>query len=87
MEFGGGQDFVVFVFHAGEGNFIVCGVLDIFSDRLPDNSTKAAIRDRLIGEARESLGRLFPNLIFEGVGNPLERGTFYFTKGNAKNWK
>ena len=62
-------------------------VESIFSDRLPVGSTKIEIRDRLLKKARESLLKLFPGLIFEGVGNPMENGTFYFTKGTSKNWK
>ena len=62
-------------------------VESIFSDRLMDTSTKAEIRERLIGKVAISLSRLLPHLKFEGVGNPMEKGTFYFTKGAAKNWK
>ncbi|WP_368773610.1 AAA family ATPase, partial [Mesorhizobium sp. M7A.F.Ca.MR.362.00.0.0] len=43
-------------------------------------------RDRLIGECREPLKRLFPDLTFVGVGNPLEQGTFQFDKGSAKSF-
>ncbi|HEX7516307.1 MAG TPA: ATP-binding protein [Chthoniobacterales bacterium] len=62
-------------------------VESIFSDRLPDNATKATIRDRLIGRAKASLSNLFPDLELEGVGNPMERGTFYFKKGSSSHWK
>ena len=38
-------------------------------------------RRESIGDIREALGRLFPDLEFNSLGNPLEEGTFRFTKG------
>lgn len=38
-------------------------------------------REKLIGEVREPILRLFPGLRFLGVGNPLDKGTFQFEKG------
>lgn len=43
-------------------------------------------REKLIGEVREPLKRLFPDLTFVGVGNPLDQGTFQFDKGTAKGF-
>ncbi|MGV1755849.1 AAA family ATPase [Rhizobium sp. A22-96] len=50
------------------------------------STTMGDYRDRLIGEVREPLNRLFPGLIFTGVGNPLEHGTFQFEKGATKSF-
>lgn len=38
-------------------------------------------REKLIGEVRDPIQRLFPSLTFVGVGNPLAQGTFQFDKG------
>lgn len=50
------------------------------------NTTMGAYRDKLIGEIREPLKRLFPDLTFIGVGNPLDQGTFQFDKGSSKGF-
>ena len=50
------------------------------------NTTMGAFRDKLIGECREPLKRLFPDLTFVGIGNPLAQGTFQFDKGAAKSF-
>lgn len=49
-------------------------------------TTMGAFRDRLIGECREPLKRLFPDLTFTGVGNPLEQGSFQFDKGSSRGF-
>ena len=56
---------------------------DVFVNEAP-STTMADYRDRLIGEVREPLLRLFPDLTFVGVGNPLDQGTFQFAKGSVK---
>ncbi|MEJ5155806.1 AAA family ATPase [Gluconobacter wancherniae] len=50
------------------------------------STTMGAYRDKLIGEIREPLLRLFPDLVFLGVGNPLNDGTFLFKKGKATSF-
>jgi len=43
-------------------------------------------REKMIGEIRSPLSRLFPDLIFAGVGNPLDQGAFQFDKGTSKGF-
>ncbi|MNX96851.1 hypothetical protein D3C86_1291920 [compost metagenome] len=50
------------------------------------STTIGEFRDRFVGEIREPLRRLFPDLIFVGLGNPLAEGTFKFEKGSVKNF-
>lgn len=50
------------------------------------STTIGSYRDKLIGEVREPISRLFPGLIFTGVGNPLSQGSFQFEKGAIKNF-
>lgn len=48
--------------------------------------TMSQYRDNFVGEIRDPLLRLFPDLRFVGVGNPLEQGTFQFEKGAIKGF-
>jgi len=54
----------------------------------PDQKDKTAgqITDELLGEVRQAMLRVFDGLLLEGPGNPLEGGTFRFTKGAASNF-
>jgi predicted ATPase len=56
-------------------------VEDIFA-REEGTTTIAAFREGAIGDLQKSMLRLFPNLTLNTLGNPLEDGTFRFTKGN-----
>ena len=49
-------------------------------------TTMGDYREKLIGKVRKPLKRLFADLIFVGVGNPLEQGTFQFDKGKSKGF-
>jgi len=52
-----------------------------------DAKTVHALREELIGRIRESLKRVFGDLIFTSVGDdPLNNGSFYFTKGVVDNF-
>ena len=43
-------------------------------------------RKESIGDVREALGRLFPDLELNSLGNPLGEGTFRFTKGVSQGF-
>jgi energy-coupling factor transporter ATP-binding protein EcfA2 len=47
-------------------------------------TTVGDYREKVIGEVRSPLKRLFPDLTLVGVGNPLSQGTFQFDKGTSK---
>jgi len=51
-----------------------------------DHLSVTGLREELIGKVRESMGRVFPDLILEGIGDPFTDGQFFFTKGSAKNF-
>lgn len=44
------------------------------------------LRDELIGTIRHAMSRVFEDLTFSSIGDPLLNGNFYFTKGNTKNF-
>lgn len=52
------------------------------------NDTKfvATLRDELIGKIRMAISRVFEDLEFSSVGEPLTNGNFYFTKGTTKDF-
>lgn len=50
------------------------------------STTMGAYRERMIGEIRDPMKRLFPDLTFVSVGNPLDNGSFQFDKGTIKNF-
>jgi predicted ATPase len=52
----------------------------------PDNMTLAQFREQVIGEIKSSVQRLFPGLLLNTLGNPLENGTFRFDKGAARSY-
>lgn len=50
-------------------------------DRLEGSKTIAEFREGAIGEIRDAVSRLFPSLSLNTLGNPLNDGTFRFSKG------
>ncbi|WP_175753891.1 AAA family ATPase [Burkholderia ambifaria] len=58
---------------------------DVFINEA-SGTTMGDYRKKLIGEVRSPLQRLFPDLAFVGVGNPLADGTFQFDKGSSKGF-
>lgn len=50
------------------------------------STTMGVYREKMLGEIREPMKRLFPDLTFVGVGNPLDQGSFQFEKGATKNF-
>ncbi|MEK6674675.1 MAG: AAA family ATPase [Planctomycetota bacterium] len=62
-------------------------VADIYSNEdLDKQTTKMQMRDAHIGPLRESMRRVFGDLVLQGVGNPQKGGTFLFEKGQSKNF-
>lgn len=51
-----------------------------------DCKTVSVLRDELVGKTRVALGHIFENLNFSSLGDPLKNGSFYFTKGKAKDF-
>lgn len=52
------------------------------------NDTKNVfeLRNELIGTIQNAISHIFDDLQFTSIGNPLENGNFYFTKGETKNF-
>ena len=46
----------------------------------------ATLRDELIGKIQVALKRVFEDLELSSVGDPLQNGNFYFTKGTTKDF-
>lgn len=51
-----------------------------------DGEQIATVREAYIGELRDAMLRLFPDLTLNGPGDPLGGGTFYFGKGSEQNF-
>lgn len=51
-----------------------------------DSKTVVDLRDELVGKIRAAIGRVFQDLQFSSLGEPLRNGNFYFTKGTTKNF-
>ena len=55
-------------------------------DTSNDTKSVATLRDELIGKIRMAISRVFEDLEFSSVGEPLINGNFYFTKGTTKDF-
>lgn len=55
-------------------------------DRQHDETTVEELRESVVGIVRESVLRIFPHLELTGLGDPLENGSFYFTKGESRDF-
>jgi predicted ATPase len=51
-----------------------------------DGLSVSGLREELIGMVRESMLRVFDDLILEGVGDPFTEGQFFFSKGVGKHF-
>lgn len=47
----------------------------------------SAFREEVIGDIKRAVLKLFPDLELNGLGNPLDSGTFRFTKGATKGFE
>ena len=51
-----------------------------------DSKSVATLRSELIGKIRMAIERVFEDLKFSSLGEPLNNGNFYFTKGTTENF-
>jgi predicted ATPase len=49
-------------------------------------TTLAQFREQVIGNIRDAVARLFPDLTLNSLGNPIENATFRFRKGAAERF-
>ena len=62
-------------------------IYDLYNNPNDDEPvTRKKLRDEFIGSLRESMGRVFGDLVLQGVGNPQQGGTFLFEKGTSKGF-
>lgn len=64
---------------------IANAIVGVF-DNANDTKVVATLRGELIGKIQSALKRVFEDLELSSVGNPLQNGNFYFTKGTTKNF-
>lgn len=55
-------------------------------DNTNDTKDVATLRNELIGKIQAALKRVFEDLELSSVGDPLQNGNFYFTKGTTKDF-
>ncbi len=55
-------------------------------DSANDQKTVLALREELIGEVRESMKRVFGDLLLNNIADPLDSGSFFFEKGASKSY-
>lgn len=51
-----------------------------------DAKTVATLREEVIGKVCAAIERVFADLKFSSLGDPLQNGSFYFTKGTTKDF-
>lgn len=55
-------------------------------DKYDGSMSLEDFRDRSIGDIKDAVSRLFPDLEMNTLGNPLSEGTFRFTKGSMRGF-
>lgn len=52
-----------------------------------DGQAKGEIREKIIGKVRHAMHHVFGELNLSGPGNPMIDGTFFFQKGESRDWR
>ena len=60
---------------------------ELFEPGSDNNIPRVALRDKYIERIRQSMTRVFGDLLLEGPGRPLDDGTFLFAKGDSHGFK
>ena len=62
----------------------------VYDESLPADMPRVEIRDRIIGQVRDAMRAVFPDLELTGVGgvsgSAASEGTFYFAKGSSQGF-
>lgn len=66
---------------------MVAQSLDGLYDRQHDRMTVPELREEIIGEIRNALADVFPDIGLHSLDHPLEDGTYRFTKGTSKGFE
>jgi predicted ATPase len=59
---------------------------DIFQKE-PPTTTIGQFRESVVGQIRDAVHRLFPDLTLNSLGNPMDQGTFRFNKGVTRGFE
>lgn len=65
---------------------LVSSTLKGVYDEKNNAKTILELRDELIGKIRTSLNNVFDDLVLSSIGDPLQNGSFYFTKGTSEDF-
>ena len=60
-------------------------IKDVY-ERENDNVTAKILREKFIGKLRDAMVDVFGNLVLDSPGDPIEDGTFFFTKDSASGF-
>ena len=66
---------------------MVAQSIDGLYDRQHDSMTVPELREQIIGEIRNALAQVFPNIDLNSLDHPLEDGTYRFTKGVSEGFE
>jgi len=64
---------------------VAASVAGLYSGQY-DSLKVAELREVFLGQVRQSMSKVFDDLMLEGPGDPLQQGTFYFDKGTSSNF-
>ena len=65
---------------------LVANAIEDVFERGDSSITLDAFREQVTEEIREPFARLFPDMKFNSLGNPMSDGTFRFTKGTSERF-
>ena len=65
---------------------LIASTIEGVFDNANDAKAVATLRDELIGRIQAALKSVFEDLELSSVGDPLQNGNFYFTKGMTKDF-
>ena len=65
---------------------LIANSIDGLYNEINNQRSVQSLRDELTGKISNAIERVFDDLKLSSLGNPLDNGSFYFTKGVTKNF-